>query len=317
VTHQTVAVTGATGFVGRHVVRALTESGRRVRALARDLGKAGRVLPADERVEVVTGDVCDASVTDELCAGADAVVHLVGIRREKRPTATFERLHVDATRTALESAKRAGAGRYVQMSALGARPAARSEYHRTKYAAEELVRGSGLGWTIIRPSLVIGEGGEFLELARGWAAGEEEPYFFMPYFEAPRAHAKERTAAGISSKPRVQPVMVGDVASAFVSALDRDGAVGEVYPLGGPREFEWPEMLEAVREAVPGKTRPVWGVPAEVGEIAARAATVLRLDQRLPFCLSDVQMACEDNVCSNAKVQQELGVTPGSVSFAG
>jgi len=316
VKHQTVAVTGSTGFVGRHVVRALVDSGRSVRALVRDIQKAGRVLPEDERVESVQGDVCDSSAMDELCAGADAVIHLVGIRREKRPTVTFERLHVDATRQALESAKRAGATRYVQMSALGARPAARSDYHKTKYAAEELVRGSGLGWTIIRPSLVIGPGGEFLELARGWASGEEQPHLFMPYFEPPRAHAKERTAAGVSAKPKVQPVMVEDVAAAFVSALDRDEAAGEVYPLGGPRAYEWPEMLEAVREAVPGKTKPVWGVPAEVGEIAARAAAILRLDQRLPFCLSDVQMACEDNACSNAKIQQELGVTPGAVSFA-
>ncbi len=314
-TDQPVAVTGATGFVGSHLVRALVASGRPVRALARDLGAAADSLPIADNVTVVEGDLFEPSSMDELAKGAGAMIHLVGIRCEKRPLVTFDRLHVDGTKAALEASKRAGIDRYMQMSALGSRPAARSAYHKTKYTAEELVRSSGLDWTIVRPSLIIGAGGEFLEMARGWAAGDEQPFMFMPYFEPPRAHAKERLTPGIVEKPRIQPVMVGDVAEVFVKSLENDDAIGEVYPLGGPQAFEWPEMLEAVAESVPGKTKPAWGVPAEVGQAVATAAQVVRLDHLLPFCLSDVQMACEDNVCSTAKVEQELGVTPREVSF--
>lgn len=316
-TDTPIAVTGATGFVGRALVSALVAEGRPVRALARDLHKANETLPVSDLVTIVEGDMFNASSLDELAHGAGALVHLVGIRREKRPTITYERLHVDATRAAVEAATRGGVQRYLHMSALGTRPAARSGYHKTKYTAEQIVRSSTLDWTIIRPSLILGEGGEFLEMARGWASGDEQPYLFMPYFEPPRAPAKERVAPGVVEKPRVQPVTVEDVSYAFIRALEREDSVGEVYPLGGPHAYEWPELLEAIAEGVGGKTKPAWGVPAEVGQAAACAAQVVRLDHKLPFCMSDVQMACEDNVCSTAKVEDELGLTPSEVSFAG
>jgi len=312
-----VAVTGATGFVGRHVVRALTAAGRPVRALARDLEKANETLPVSDLVTIVEGDLFNPGSLEELASGCGAFVHLVGIRREHRPTVTFDRLHVEATRRALAAAAAAGATRYLHMSALGARPAARSAYHQTKYTAETLVRDSALDWTIFRPSLVIGADGEFLEMARGWASGTENPRLFMPYFEPPRPHAKERLPAGVVEKPRVQPVDVDDVAGAFVRALENDDAVGEAYPLGGPRMYEWPELLEAIAKEVPGHTKPAWGVPAEVGQAVACAAQVARLDHVLPFSMSDVQMACEDNVCCTSKVEQELGLTAREVSFAG
>ncbi len=312
-----VAVTGATGFIGRYLTQALVERGRPVRALARDARKAGRVLPQSDHVEIVEGDIFDAASLDELCAGADAVVHLIGIRCEKRPAVTFERLHVEATKNALAAAERAGITRYLQMSALGTRPEARSAYHQTKFAAEQAVRSSGLDWTIIRPSLVIGPDGEFLQMARGWATGDEQPYLFMPYFESPRALMKEAPIPGTSEKPIVQPVMVQDVAEAFCRAIEREDAIGEVYPIGGPTRYEWPEMLEEIRKTIPGKARPVWGIPAEVGEITARAASIVRMDQFLPFCLSDVQMASEDNACSNARLAADLDLAPRPVSFAG
>jgi nucleoside-diphosphate-sugar epimerase len=137
----------------------------------------------------------------------------------------------------------------------------------------------------------------------------------MPYFEPPRALMNETTPAGVSEKPLVQPVMATDVADAFIRGLDREETVGEIYPIGGPRQYEWPEMLEAIRETIPGKTRPVWGVPAEVGEATARAARAVRVDHLLPFCLSDVQMASENNACSIAKMRGELGLEPAPVSF--
>jgi uncharacterized protein YbjT (DUF2867 family) len=312
-----VAVTGATGFIGRYLTQALVERGRPVRALARDARKAGRVLPQSDQVEIVEGDIFDAASLDELCAGADAVVHLIGIRCEKRPAVTFERLHVEATKNAISAAKRAEISRYLQMSALGTRPEARSAYHQTKFAAEQAVRASGLDWTIIRPSLVIGPDGEFLQMARGWATGDEQPYLFMPYFESPRAMMKEAPIPGTSEKPVVQPVMVEDVAEAFCRAIEREDAIGEVYPIGGPTRYEWPEMLEEIRKTIPGKARPVWGIPAEVGEITARVASIVRMDQLLPFCLSDVQMASEDNACSNARLVADLDLAPRPVSFAG
>ena len=315
VDRRPVAVTGATGFVGRSVVRALLDAGHPVRALVRDPAKADRTLPTHDELEITPGDLFGAGVLDELCAGSSAVIDLVGIRREYRPEVTYQRLHVESTGAVIGAMERTGVDRLLKMSALGTRAEARSEYHKTKFEAERLVRQSGLRWTIVRPSLILGEGGEFLNMARGWARGDEPPKHFMPYFESPRPFMKESPRPGISATPTIQPVAVEDVAAVFVAAIGSDDAVGEVYPIGGPDRFTWPELLEAVRDGI-GATKPVWGIPAEVGEAVARAAVVARLEARLPFCLSDVQMAVEDNVCSTAKLEADLGVSPRAVSFA-
>ena len=310
-----MAVTGATGFIGRAVVAAMVEADHRVRALVRDPHKAADVLPAGSAVELVTGDALDRDALDELCDGASAFVHLIGLRKEHRPEVTFQRVHVDASARAVEAAKAAGVDRFILMSALGTRPAARSAYHQTKYVAEETVRQSGLAWTILRPSIVVGTGGGIVEMAQEWARGEAPPKLFMPYFEPPKPHAKESLPAGISGRPMVQPIAVGDVARAVCACLASDDTAGEVYPLGGPDAYTFPAMLEAIRDEM-GSTTPVWGIPAEVGQAVACAAAVARCDNMLPFGLSDVQMSCEDNTCSSDRVAADLGFTPAAVSFA-
>lgn len=311
-----VAVTGATGFIGRAVVAALVAGGHRVRALARDLEKAGRALPASDAVEVVTGDALRSDSLAELAHGSSVMMNLVGIRRAMPPEVTFERLHPGVTALAIDAARDAGVRRFVQMSALGTRPAARSAYHKTKYAAEELVRASGLDWTIIRPSVVIGPGGGFLEMAQDWARGDAPPRFFMPYFEPPNPFSNDALPPGVSPRPRMQPVALDDVARAFVAAVERSESIGEVYPLGGPRAYEWPELLAEVRDAM-GLKKPVWGIPAPVGEAVARAAMLTRCDRMLPFGLSEVQMSCEENTCTSDRVREDLGLTPGPVALAG
>ena len=135
---RVVALTGATGFVGQSVVKALLAKGYTVRALTRGPGR----LPTDNpRLVPVTGSLRDAASLSELMSGADSVVHLVGIIMEK-PSAgrTFEAVHHQGTRAVLEAAKAGGVKRYVHMSALGTRPDAVSNYHRTKWLAEEAVR---------------------------------------------------------------------------------------------------------------------------------------------------------------------------------
>ncbi len=306
-----VAVTGATGFVGRFVVRELQSRGLPVRALVRDARKAARVLPAIG-VELVTGDVLDADSMDELAAGASAMVHLVGIRRETPGGITFRKLHVEATRNAVQAAERAGVSRYIQMSALGARPDAASKYHQTKWAAEEIVRGSALAWTIVRPSLILGPGGEFMQMATGWARGTEPPKRFMPYFCKPAPSVGEPVPDTCDNSASVQPVSVADVASAIAAAIERDSAIGEVYPLVGPVAYSWPQMLVLIRDATPGakpKIQPR-GVPGVFAHYLALVMGKAGLGTLLPFGPSEPLMAIEDNTGSPAKARADLGVEP-------
>jgi NADH dehydrogenase len=303
-THShTVAVTGSTGFVGRHVVRALVERGHCVRALVRDPARA-RVLPT-AGVTRVLGDVLDPAAMRDLCDGAATMVHLIGIRAERPGGVTFQRMHIGATRAALDAASAGGLRRFIHMSALGTRPDARSAYHRTKFAAEQMVRASDLDWTIFRPSIIHGPEGEFMQLAKGWVTGRKPPFLFLPYFtpfDGPRP----------LSPAKVQPVHVDDVAALFADALANDASIGEVYPVGGPDELTWPDLLRAVRDVMPGAKRSLepQGLPAPICRMNARAARALGLAGLLPFREGDVIMATEPSVCDLAKARAHFLFAP-------
>jgi NADH dehydrogenase len=217
-------------------------------------------------------------------AGADALIHLVGIIRESPSKGvTFERIHLEGTRAVLEAAKRAGVRRYVHMSALGARPNAHSAYHRTKHAAEALVRGSSLDWTILRPSMIHGPGGEFTRMQVAWAKRQSMPFLFMPYFGA--------GLFGTAGAGKLQPVYVGDVARAFVDALDNPKAIGQSYDLAGPDVLTWPELHRAVALAAVGKRRPAVPIPAWYASLLTRLVPA----PLLPFNRDQVLMSQEDN----------------------
>lgn len=307
---MTVAVTGATGFVGRHIVNALLDRGYRVRALARDRSKAVRAIPTD-RIELILGGIFDAEAMRDLTDGADALIHLIGIRREAPGGATFERMHVDATSAVIGAAKNAGVRRLLHMSALGVRPEAVAEYHRSKYEAECRVRDSGLDWTIFRPSVILGPDGEFMEMARGWVRGEAMPRRFLPYFRKPPRRVQGQIICDETDSASLQPIDVTDVSSAFVAALERDSAIGEVYPLGGPEAMTWPDLLVSIRDATPGAKPEIKprGVPVGLARVAATFFGWLGLGRLLPFGSEEPIMATEENTCSLAKARSQLALT--------
>jgi len=149
-----IAVTGATGFVGRHLVDTLRRRGHAVRALVREPARASWLAAGG--VELLPGDVRDPPSLRRFAEGADAAIHLVGIIVE-RGRQTFAAVHVAGTETVYAAARAAGVRRFVHMSAVGARPeAAATPYHRTKWQAEDLVRHSALPYVILRPSLING-----------------------------------------------------------------------------------------------------------------------------------------------------------------
>ena len=143
-----ILVTGGTGFVGSHLVKRLRQDGVQVRALVRTPSKA-QVL-SDLGVEVAAGDIADAASLDAVMKGCEKVIHLVGIIQEGRGF-TFRSVHVDGTRNLLGAAKNAGVKHFIYQSAIGSREGAKSEYHKTKWEAEKLVKASGISYTILRP----------------------------------------------------------------------------------------------------------------------------------------------------------------------
>ena len=300
-----VAVTGATGFVGRHVVPALLDAGHTLRALVRDPKK---VTVKRSGVQYVPGDLFDPASLRELVAGADAVVHLVGIIMEKRDAGqTFDRVHVQGTRNLLAAAKEAGSvTRWAHMSALGSRPDAEAGYHLTKWQAERAVRESGLTYTIFRPSIIHGPDGEFMQMVASWFRSAFNPPLPVPAGRFPFIQGGVpyfgRGLLGLGGAGRLQPVYVDDVADCFAKSLTSDAAANETYPMGGPDVFTWPQLYKAVQANLPGALdKVIIPVPAWYAKMIAGFPGV-------PFNWDQVVMSQEDSTCDTGKVEHDFGI---------
>jgi uncharacterized protein YbjT (DUF2867 family) len=313
---NTVAVLGATGFVGRYLVRELLRRGYTVRALGRSREKARQVLPRDTRLTFLQGDVFSQKDLAELLRGgeekAGALINLLGIIRETGGGQTFQRVHVDAVREAIAACREAGVGRFLHMSSLAASPEGKGGYQKTKWEGEQLVRRSGLDWTIFRPSIIHGPDGEFVQMVKGMCSGQEPPYYFLPYFSRRRLDMSVPFGRVVWESPRVQPVAVEDVAAAMAESLRRPEAIGEIYPLGGPDVLDWPEMLTYLRDTIPGCNRkmPPWHIPGTHAAAIARVAKALGLGSLLPFDAGTALMAMEDSVADLTKARTHLGFSP-------
>jgi len=233
-----ILVTGGTGFVGQEVVRELLAMGYPVRILVRH-PERGHPLAHHACVELLKGDALRPDTLPAAMVGVQAVIHLIGIISETSHI-TYEQGHTEATHNVLNAAKHAGVTRWVQMSAIGTRPYAQSRYHLTKWAAEQLVRQSGLDWTIIRPSLIYGydERDRLLNLLR---AALSWPLNFMQLYSFPLLNGGESL---------IQPVSVREVARCFALAPAKAASIGQTYDLVGPVAFSWREMVYKIMAAL-------------------------------------------------------------------
>lgn len=293
-----VLLTGATGFVGRYVLRELLTRGYTPVCLVRSRAKLASVAKDSDpnRIASVSGSLFDPGALRDAAQQSGAVIHLVGVIMENRWTGqTFDRVHRRGTMAVVDAARDAGIRRFVHMSALGARPGAISTYHRTKFAAEETVRGSGLDWTIFQPSVIHGHDGEFMELMKTFACRLIPPV--MPYFGAGTC--------------RLQPVSVRDVAYCFVHALTKNETIGKTYPMGGPKAYSWKELYAVCKRLLPGARtwKPMASMPVPVARLAA--ATVMKtplVPAHLKFNAAQVQMSQEDSVCDTDAVESAFDV---------
>ena len=245
---MTVLVTGATGFVGPHVVHALRARELPVRVLVRDPQRASRL--ASWGAELVQGDVTDLTSLRAAVAGVDSIVHLVAIIKGSR--ADFERVMAQGTRDLVAAAQDAGVRRFVLASALGLNERSRDAvpYFAAKWEMERAVKESGLEYAIFRPSFVFGKDGgvlpTFVRLAR-----------FAPV-----------TPIVGPGKQRLQPIWVEDVAEYYARAIDLPAAANRTFEIGGPDAPTWNEFWDRLKRAV-GARRPSVHVPFSVMRLQA------------------------------------------------
>jgi NADH dehydrogenase len=241
-----ILLSGATGFVGNEVLKQAVEAGHQVRILARRPERAD-VLVKQYGVEVFHGNILAAPSLAGSMEGIDAVVHLVGIITEFNEL-TFDRVHREGTIHLLTEARKAKLKRWIQMSALGARPNARARYHQSKWAAEEAVRAAPLEWTIIRPSVIYGRRDGFVNL---FARMMRFPWNAFQLFTVPAI------GGGFT---HLQPLPVEDVARVIVRALDKPESFKKTYDLCGPEPLRLRQILSEIAAAL-GKRASVLGFP--------------------------------------------------------
>jgi uncharacterized protein YbjT (DUF2867 family) len=293
-----VTLFGGSGFIGRHVVRALARRGYRIRVAVRRPDLTGHLQPLGNvgQIQAVQANLRFRDSVDRAVQGADAVVNLVGILAESGRQ-TFDAVQSFGPRAVAEAGKAAGVRDLVQISAIGADPTSASQYARTKAAGEAAVLETVPGAVVLRPSIVFGP----------------EDQFFNRFAEMARfAPALPLIGGGHT---RFQPVFVGDVAEAVVRALDGQVRRGRIYELGGPEVKTFRECMEMVLAEI-HRRRPLVSIPFPVAEFMARATGWM---PGAPITSDQVEQLKHDNVVSEAATAEgrtlaAFGIAPRTLA---
>jgi NADH dehydrogenase len=270
-----VLVVGGSGFVGTALCTELDRRGHDVTALSRSPEDAD--LP--DGVERVAGDVTAYDSIEGAFEGQDAVVYLVALSPLFKPKGglTHEKVHLGGTENTMRACEEHGVDRLVHMSALGADPEARTEYLRTKGEAENLVMESGLDWTVFRPSVVFGDGGEFVSFTR-----ELKSTFapLVPIYPIPGG-----------GKTPFQPVWIEEFAPMMADAVEDEKHVGQEYDIGGPEVLTLAEVAKLAFRAE-GKSVKVVSMPMSLARVGVTLAGPLPF---IPFGADQIRSLKEDN----------------------
>lgn len=291
-----VTVFGGSGFLGRHVVRALARRDYRIRVAVRRPDLAGHLQPLG-RVGQIHAVQANLRYPDSVAAAvrqAEVAINLVAILYE-RGRQTFQAVHVEGADAVARAAAAAGA-RMVHVSAIGADANSPSGYARTKAAGEDAVRAAVPGAAIFRPSILFGP----------------EDDFFNRFAAMARLSPVLPLVGG--GHTRFQPVFVGDVAEAIARAVDGEAAGGTPYELGGPEVKTFRELMAFVL-ATTGRRRLLVPLPFR---LAALQAAFLQFLPKPPLTPDQVKLLRVDNVVSQQAERERrtlaaFGIEPTTI----
>ncbi len=251
-----ILVTGGTGYVGSHLIGGLRRREERVRVLVRNPAKHQQL--ATGNVELAQGDVTDSQSVHAAMQGVGTVIHLAAIIREQADGPTFEQVNYGGTINVVDAAQAAGVARLLHQSVLVARPDSQLAYFDTRYRAEQYVQGSALPNAILRPSVIVGEGDQFVNRLADLV---RKPLLVLPTPIVP--------VPGDGSTP-FSPVWVTDFVDAVIGLLDKPEWENHVYELGGPRTLTYAQMLDEIMVVIGVKRRKLH-VPLRLMQVLALA----------------------------------------------
>ncbi|HYP63518.1 MAG TPA: complex I NDUFA9 subunit family protein, partial [Acidocella sp.] len=291
-----VTVFGGSGFVGRYVVRALAKREYRIRVAVRRPELAGYLQPMGRvgQIHTVQANVRHPASVEAAMRDSHVAINLVGILSPSSPQ-TFDAIQALGAGTIAKAAAAAGA-QMVHVSAIGASEKSESSYARTKAAGEKAVLAAVPSATIFRPSVVFGHEDQFTN--RFAALARMSPVLPL-----------------IGGETKLQPVYVGDVATAIADAVDGKAKAGATYELGGPEVLTMREIIETIL-AITERERML--VPLPFGLARFKAAFLQFAPGALKLTPDQVTLLEHDNIVSDtAKAAgltlEGLGITPDSM----
>jgi uncharacterized protein YbjT (DUF2867 family) len=296
VSDKLITIIGGSGFLGRHITRALARRGYRIRVACRRPDLAGHLQPlgVPGQIVPVQANLRFPASLAAACDGAYAVINLPGVMNSSGAQ-TFEAVHVFGAGAAAGAAKAAKARLFIQMSALGASMESPSAYARSKAAGEMRAKANFPSAIILRPSIVFGPEDNFFNMFASLSR-------FLPMLPLIGGGAT-----------RFAPIFVGDLAEAVARLVDRGEADGKTYELGGPEVLTFRQILEFILETI-GRRRLLVPVPWGIARIQGMLMGLLPK----PLLTADqVELLRADNVVSEEAVRDRRTLDGLGISATG
>ncbi len=289
-----ILITGATGYIGRHLVARMVAQGERPRILVRDAKRAAEILPAD-KVELVQGDTLDPKALKGAVKGVDTIVHAAFITADHKESAGnhYEDTNVRGTGNLIRAAKEAGVKRIVEISGLGTKQDKPGSYMQGRYLAEQMLKDSGLDWTIIQPSVLFGKDAPFIKGLTDLI----------------------RTAPVVpligGGKTMFQPIYVEDVVTVIMKVLEDPARTnGKIYTIGGPEYYSFRQVIDVLLDTMHASRIKA---PAPTALVGIGAAVMEAVLPKPPLTKAAMTLFSFDNTTDKRGVERDFGFVP--VSF--
>lgn len=290
-----ILITGATGYIGRHLVVRLVAQGERPRCLVRDTQRAASILPAD-KVEFVQGNTTQPDSLGAAMRGVDTVVHAAFLTADRKQSAGnhYQETNVQGTANVIKAAQDAGVKRIIEMSGLGTKPDKPGSYMQGRYLAEKMLKESGFDWTIIQPSVLFGKDAPFIKGLSNLI------------------HTAPVVPLIGGGKIMFQPIYVEDVVTVVIKVLDDPArTAGKTYTIGGPEYYSFTQIIDALLRAMHKTRIKVYAPTPLVGIGAALMEAVL---PKPPLTRAAMTLFSFDNTTDLDSVERDFGFKP--LSFA-
>lgn len=288
-----ILITGATGYIGRHLVTRLVEQSERPRCLVRSIERALQILPYD-KVELVQGDTTHASSLKDAVQDIDTIIHtgFLTADRKQSPGNHYETTNVQGTANLIKAAQEGGVKRIIEISGLGTKPGKPGSYMQGRYLAEKMLKESGLDWTIIQPSVLFGKGAPFIK-------GLTDLIRTTPVVPL--------IGGG---KTMFQPIYVEDVVTVIVKVLgDPARTTGKTYTIGGPQYYSFTQIIDALLHVMHKSRVKAYAPTPLVGVGAAVMEAVL---PKPPLTSAAMALFSFNNTTDLNSVERDFAFTPMS-----